>query len=368
MKDTELFVKKILEENYDLGQIVAVSEIKAGDTNNSFMVVANKEEGNECVTENWYVRQYNEAEEERDIIFEHAFEKYFAANVKGEVQTILPIETKSGGTWVVDRFRGKDNYYAVFNVIRGKEPYSWEFNDLSENALDSCAEITAKFHAWGYGFVAPEGSGKSESPLEEQFEEWKDCFRKSVPEKSAEPEVFRRFTDYFVKEVDGLCEAVDFCKAEFLKHKDNLKKCINHKDLNPGNVMFDDDDRVCAVFDMDWCNEDYRLYDIGWMGYQAIASWDQDSWGEVPIDKLERFVELYNKVMIETGCPMGPLNEDETEFLPVMMIIGALKVLADFVYYEEHHHDAYRMFVNTWRFVESVKYMKKYVEENKQEV
>ena len=365
MKDTELFIKEVLDASYSLGEIVEVKEIKAGDTNNSFMAyVKSGNDGDEPVR--WYVRQYNEGEEERDIIFEHALEEYMAERVNGEVQTILPVKTKAGGTWVVEEYKGRKNFYAVFNVISGNEPYSWEYNNMSEAALDSCAEITAKFHAWSYGFRAPEGSGKSESPLEEQFGEWKECFRKGLEAKKEEPEVFRRFTDYFEGEIDELCRIVDFCSGEFAKYKDDLAMCVNHKDLNPGNLMFDDDDRVCAVFDMDWCNYDYRIYDIAWMGYQAIASWDTDSWGKVPVRNLDRFVETYNKVMIERECPLGPLNRSETEFLPVMMIIGAIKVLADFIFYEEHHHDAPRLFVNSWRFIESVKDLKRYVDSKNQ--
>ena len=36
MNDVKDFVKKILQENYDLGEVETVEQIKAGDTNNSF--------------------------------------------------------------------------------------------------------------------------------------------------------------------------------------------------------------------------------------------------------------------------------------------------------------------------------------------
>ncbi|MGI6109610.1 MAG: aminoglycoside phosphotransferase family protein [Eubacteriaceae bacterium] len=359
MKELAEFVKELLSENYEAGTWVSVSAIKAGDTNNSFIATASQN-GTE---KDWYVRQYNIAEQEQEIIYEHAFEKYFHDNVNGEMQTMQPIPAKSGLTWVRKEFNGQENFYAVFNVISGEEPYSWEFNDLSDTALDSCAEITAKFQAWAYGFEGPEGSGRRESPLETQFEEWKELLPLALEQKKQE-KIYDRFTGYFEKEVSYLVNVADFCGKELAIYQKDLKMCINHKDLNPGNVMFDENDKVIAVFDLDWVNTDYRLYDIAWMGYQVLASWDTENWGYVPFDKLDRFVNVYNRTMIERNCPLGPLNEAETKFLPIMMIIGAMKVITDFVFYEDHSQDAYRMFVNTWRFVNSVHYMREYVENN----
>ena len=358
MSEIEKFVGKILTENYDLGKIMGVTKIKEGDTNNSFLALADDEGKNT----QWYVRQYNRFEEEQDIIYEHAFEKYLAERVNGEIQTLLPVPTKTGATWVVEKFEGEDNFYAVFNVINGNEPYSWEFNDLSPNAMRSCAEITAKFHAWGCGFEPPAGSGRHEEPLIDQLDQWVIDFPAALEEKKKSPEIFRRFTDYLEKEIPYLIETSRLCRAELEKVKDDLPMCINHKDMNPGNVMFDDDDNVNAVFDMDWCNMDYRIYDIAWMGYQAIASWDTDAWGAVPVEEIQSFIDNYNRIMIGRNCPLGPLDETELAFLPTMMIIGMLKVLADFICYEDHTHDPYRVFVNTWRFISSVKYMRNYLE------
>ena len=80
------------------------------------------------------------------------------------------------------------------------------------------------------------------------------------------------------------------------------------------------------------------------------------------MDRINRFVDVYNRVMRERQCPLGELNASEVKFLPTMMIIGAMKVIVDFVYYEEHRHEVHRLFANTWRFVNSVKYMRDYVE------
>lgn len=358
--DTVTFVKELLEKNYKLGSDIRIEPIKAGDTNNSFFAWA-KEDG---VETKWYVRQYNPAEKEQDIIYEHAFEKYFDHNVNGEIQTMLPVESKTGNTWVVAENGGQSNFYAVFNIISGREPWFWEYNDMTDEAMDACAKIVAQFQSWAYGFEGPEGSGKREPPLGEQFKRWRTDLLAAYREK-AQDKVFQRFTEYLGRELSFLFETIDFCEAELNKYGDALKICINHKDLNPGNVMFDEDDNITAVFDLDWVNIDYRIYDLAWMGYQAIASWDTDSWGVVPIYKLKRFVEIYNQEIVSRNCPLGPLNEEEKKFLPSMMIIGAMKVIMDFTCYEEHAHDVHRLFVNTWRFVESVRFMRKYVERHR---
>lgn len=361
MKELKSFVKKLLYDNYPIGNILSVDYIKQGDTNNSFFAVSEDKEGN---LTKWYVRQYNLAEEERDIIYEHAFEKYFKDRVAGEIQTMLPLETGSGKTWVEGEYDGENHLYAVFNTMEGLEPYSWEYNNMTQNALNSCADITAKFHAWSYGFEPPAGIDRREPPLEELFEIWKKDLPAYLEEKKKDRN-YQRFTEYFEKEVPFLLDTIDFCAAELKKYKKDLKYCINHKDLNPGNVMFDNDDNIIAVFDMDWVNTDYRLYDIAWMGYQAIASWDVNSWGAVPVEQLDNFMERYNRIMIDRESPLGPLNESETAFLPTMMIIGAIKVVVDFSCYEDHYDEVHRMFCNTWRFVNSIHELRTYVENNK---
>ena len=353
------FITKLLEENYELGNNVKVEPIKAGDTNNSFFAYADKDGKNV----KWYVRQYNPAEQEQDIIFEHALEKYYDKNVNGEIQTMLPKETKDGKTWVVAKFNDQDNFYAVFNVISGLEPYSWEYNDMDDKAMDSCAAIVAKFQSWCYGFVGPEGSGRREAPLAEQFANWRVDLPNAIEEKKKN-KVFKRYSDYLETQADLLMDHTDFCEKQLKKYESKLKKCINHKDLNPGNVMFDENDNVIAVFDLDWANTDYRVYDLAWMAYQAIASWNPKKWGDVPFDKLQRFIDVYNAEMIKRNCPLGPLTKDEEEFLPAMMMIGAMKVIMDFACYEEHAHDVHRVLVNTSRFIESVNIMRRHIEED----
>ena len=358
-KDSEGFVQKLIIDHYDLGIVKRVREIKAGDTNNSFLAFCEKD-GRECT---WYVRQYNPAEEERDIIYEHAFEAYLNARIDKQMQTLLPVHAKDGNTWVLAEYKGQSNFYAVFNKISGREPYSWEYNDLSEEAFVSCAEITAKFQAWGYGFEGPRDGGRREPSLKEQFGNWRMDLPSSIKEKEKNRKVFRRYTDYLRTEEDFLLKTIDFCEAELNRYEGSLKKCINHKDLNPGNLMFDERDRVCGIFDLDWVNLDYRLYDVAWMGYQAIASWDTRSWGIVPLEKMGKFLEIYNQTMLAYGCPLGELTIEERKFLPTMMIIGALKVVMDFACYEEHAHDVHRVFANTWRFVSSIRYMMEHLEE-----
>lgn len=357
------FVKRLLNDNYDIGEITRVEYIKEGDTNNSFFAyVMDPDEGEK----KWYVRQYCTAEEERDVIYEHAFDRYFRERVQGEIQTMVPLETKSGSTWVVSELDGETHIYAMFTTISGFEPYSWEYNAMPQTALDSCADITAKFQTWAYGFVPPEGIERREPPMEALFDIWRKDLPSYLAEKKKDAN-YRRFTDYFQGEIPFLIDTIDFCEKELAKYDKDLKHCINHKDLNPGNVMFDENDHVNAVFDMDWVNTDYRLYDIAWMGYQVIASWDTDSWGAVPVEQLTRFVDRYNKIMVERKCPMGPLNEAEIAFLPTMMIIGAIKVVVDFTCYEDHYDEVHRMFVNTWRFMSSIHELRDYVENIKGE-
>ncbi|MDD4692064.1 hypothetical protein [Eubacterium aggregans] len=94
------------------------------------------------------------------------------------------------------------------------------------------------------------------------------------------------FVKIAAREILFLMDTIDYIEAELAKLKDNLKKCINHKD-----------DHVCAVFDLDWVNEDYRLYDLAWMGYPITASWNVHTWGFIPMNQTQRFLNIYDARM-----------------------------------------------------------------------
>jgi len=350
-------ISSILKTQYDLGDVIKVEAIKEGDTNNSFFAYATQN-GSE---HKWYVRQYNTGESEPELIYEHAFDKFFAERHGDVIDSPVPISNKTGSTWVRAELNGVFNYYAVFNVIKGREPYSWEFNDLTPAAFDGCATATAQFQAWAYGFKGPEGSGCQQEPLMELYKNWREDLKHCFDQKT-DP-MFRRFNEYFAKEMPFFLKTIDFLEAETAKYESKVPMCVNHGDMNPGNVMFDDSDRVCCIFDLDWVADNMRLYDVCWMGYQLMASWDVHAWGDVPLDNIKRFINVYNKTMIDMKCPMGPLTEDEIKFLPTMMMIGIAKVIMDFSCYEDHRGDEYRVFVNTWRFMESLHYIQDHYDE-----
>lgn len=351
------FISDLISVNYPLGKVSRTVEIKQGDTNNSYFTYVQKD-GRE---QKWYVRQYHSGETEAELRYEHAFEKYFSERHGDAIDSPVPVENNAGGTWVKASYDGTENYYAVFNVVTGKEAYSWEFNDLTPRAFDSCAVIVAQFQTWSCGFKKPEGSGIAGESMLSMFDRWrrdlKGCF-----EGKTDP-MFRRFNEYFKKELPFFLDMIDFMESETRKFDGKLPVCINHGDLNPGNVMFDDEDRVCCVFDLDWVAENLRLYDICWMGYQIIASWDVHSWGAVPTENLRRFLEIYDRQIEEMHSPLGVLTDDERKFLPAMMMIGVAKVIMDFACYEDHRGDEYRLFVNTWRFMESLRYIYDHYEE-----
>jgi len=357
MNDLCGFVAKLLSDNYDLGQNIKVAVIKEGDTNNSFFAFADKD----GKTIKWYVRQYNTGEGEPELIYEHAFDKYFAEQHGDVVDSPVPIANKKGSTWVKAEYNAASNYYAVFNVITGREPYSWEFNDLTPKAFDACAVATAQFQAWSYGFKGPEGSGCQQAPLMELYKNWREDLKHCFDEKK-DP-AFRRFNEYFAKEMPFFLSTIDKLEAETAKYEKDMPICVNHGDMNPGNVMFDDDDNVCCIFDLDWVADNMRLYDVCWMGYQIMASWDADKWGFVPVESIKRFLDVYNKTIVDMKCPLGPLSEKEKEFMPTMMMIGIAKVIMDFSCYEDHRGDEYRVFVNTWRFMSSLHYIQEHYEE-----
>jgi Ser/Thr protein kinase RdoA (MazF antagonist) len=314
-------VKAIIESEYDLGKVDQIEKAKLGDTNKSFIAVCEKD----GVRTKYCARQYNYAKQEPEIKYEHAFDLYFNDQVCGEIASPLPIRTKSGGTWVCSEFEKAQNFYAVFKFIQGREPYSWEYNEVSDMAFAECSQITAKFHCWAYNFKKPEGSGRLEPNLLEQIKDWKEKVPMWVESMKGDSHR-RKLYDYCTSQWEYILKRLDFAEAELKKYMDKLPVCIIHEDINPSNLMFDENDKVSAIFDFDWVTEGYRIYDVVWMCHQIVSSWKEDSFGYMKLDQVKKFLSIYNNTINSLNCNLRPLTDEERRFFPAMMILSCMKI------------------------------------------
>lgn len=346
--DLEEHICDIIQKEYDFGQVKSLSKEMIGDTNKNFIAVCEKDD-NEC---EWFIKQYENAKTQNEIIYEHAFMHYFNKRADGRIQSPIVIPNKHGETWVYNKWNGNMNYYAVFDMMKGLQTYSWINNQLSETAFISCSESTAKFHSWAYGFISPDGIIPNTPNIQDQLDIWYkeiQFFLQNIKGKS----FCRLFYDYWDRNLDDLKKQVMFCKKEFGRYNQKLPKCIIHGDLNPSNMMFDEKDHVTHIFDFEWVHENIRIYDIAWVAHQTLSSWDESHLGQMSLEKLCSFLSIYNKTIVNLNGTLSPLTLEESEIFPISIIAVCIKIVRDFISYIYYEPDKN---VVKWYFA-SIKYI-----------
>jgi Ser/Thr protein kinase RdoA (MazF antagonist) len=167
----------------------------------------------------------------------------------------------------------------------------------------------------------------------------------------------RKLYDYCTSQWEYITKRLDFAEAELKKYMDKLPVCIIHEDINPSNLMFDENDKVAAIFDFDWVTEGYRIYDVAWMCHQVVSSWKEDSFGYMKLDQVKKFLSIYNNTIKSLNCNLGPLTDEERHFFPAMMILSCMKINFDFIsyMYDDPNGDTFKWYLYVWKHFKIIK-------------
>jgi Ser/Thr protein kinase RdoA (MazF antagonist) len=312
----------MVQKYWNVWQVFHVAYLSNGVTNLNFKVVCEVEGS----PRTYALKRYEARTTPYMIKFEHAFMNHVQRKSNG--MTTVPITNRCGMTYVRLADDDKEYYWALFSFLPGKDKYTWIFNDVSDTAVYSSGEALAKFHYWGYDFAPPQCGGKTTAL--ERLNEMLDEMENRICELE-KAERHRKFTTYFLQNKDFLYEQIAICKEKYHVYETMLPECFIHQDINPGNMMFDENDAVCAIFDLDWVAKGKRLYDVAWMGHQMLASWKEEILGHIDFNKLAMYIQSYNKTSEVNADVLGKLTEAEIEFYPYMTLITELTVVRDFV-------------------------------------
>jgi homoserine kinase type II len=324
-KDTCKYLEKIVAEYYDLGQMIRVEQSDLGYINVSYELVMLAG----GVKEQYLLRRYRAGSHENKIKFEHALLR----ELHKRRFTLTPglIETKQGHTYleVDDLFGASQNaYLALFTYLPGEDRYSWDQPLCTAEELRGAAEVLALYHNTILGW---EGIGEWQGeriidkiPL--MIEKWKRHARN--PADSS-------FDSHFLREVFFLTNILGKSRyAPVRSVYDGLPHLAIHGDFHPGNLRFSHG-QISGVFDFDWSEMDSRCFDVGLALMYFCSSWENNSNGDLLLDRIETFLESYQEGARAMDA-LGPLSPAELQYLP-RMILAANACIIDWTlddYYE----------------------------------
>ena len=310
-------IRRLMEENYELGELQRVNDIFGGYCNTSYAVWMS---GDDC-TLRYFLRLYNPRVIENEILFEHALVNHLRSNGFTLAAAIVPC--RNGATVVrtppPEHHSGKTALWALFEYLEGEDRYSWTCTDLSEEEFSSAAEVLASLHNCGHGFKKPPGADRVQPQIMNFIPTLKKTFAGLLKEAGD-----RRCDRLFEYNFKPICKALDDASAFGIKFQ-GMPKIPIHCDYHPGNLKYRNG-KCIGIFDFDWSKIDYRLFDLTLGIVYFTSIWHDRSAGLQP-DKFELFLRCYNDACRRFTHTV-PLTEQEQKYFVPMMAIANLYVLS----------------------------------------
>jgi homoserine kinase type II len=332
-------IRRITEEEYDLGGLTRVKEVLGGYCNRSYAVWMTADEQ----VHRYFLRLYNPGVVEKEILFEHALLRHLRSRGFTLAARIIPC--RNGATLVTtpppENHGGTKAFWALFEYLEGEDKYSWTDTHLTDPEFISAAEILAQLHHCGHGFRKPDGADRAQPRIMAFIPTLKQVFTGFL-ERVDHRRSGRLFADNF----ESICQALDHA-ISFDTRFQGMPELPIHCDYHPGNLKYLDEKGV-GIFDFDWSKIDYRLFDVALGLIYFTSLWKTGCAGLRP-DKFSLFLGSYHAACHRLEF-VNPLTEQERKYLGPMLSIANLYVLnwdlVDFFGASDPNDDEYYRYID----------------------
>ena len=311
-------VKRIVENRYELGEFVEARQIHGGTVNTSFKVNIS---ANHKKAVPYFLREYNPLVKASEIRFEHALLNHLRQS--GFNLASVPIPGRDGTTFFQEQASSTeiqaDNFWALFDFLKGKDKYSWTHTDLTAEECASSAGILARLHHHGADFITPAGTQRAQPPIMRFLPIVKQNFADfaAIDLKCQCAEMFTPHAQQMQSIIDAGLDAMD-------SYKGFLKIPI-HCDFHPGNLKFENN-KVVGLFDFDWAKIDYRVFDVALALFYFTAQWRGQDAGCLRLGPFRLFLRVYQETCTCLGN-IPPITASEMRSLVPMLAFANLYVL-----------------------------------------
>ena len=306
-------LKYIVSTKYNIGDLIDFEQIHLGTVNESFIIrTAGK------IKKAYFFRKYNPDKTKNEIEFEHSV----ITHLKEKRFSIVAefIHTKDGKTFV-HRNKGQDDFYAIFDILPGKDKYSWNNSDCCRNDLKNAGGVLAKFHNVVFDLKSEQKrcEPKIMDLLPQIAQNISSCAKKSG--ETPFDICLRKNLDTILSTIDKTLD-VFVCGIQGSEYKD-LVQMVIHCDYHPGNLKFQNN-AITGLFDFDWSKVDVRCFDVALAITYFCAIWEGSGDSSLHMEKVSIFFQTYQKSL---PTDPGPLNGPELKYLPHMIKAANIYVI-----------------------------------------
>jgi len=320
MADMKQVITNVMDNYYDLGKIVEIKKIPIGQMNESFSVKMEKD----GKIKKWFFRYYSIYKTEPEINYELGL--MFHLRKKGFLENACPALTKDGKTHLSITVDGEKRYCAIQEWLEGSEPYGWEYCPIKDAELEDVARVVARIHNLAADFVPASDYVATRPPIEKHVAGYPKNLRFWIGEvhKRGGKEHYYQYMNSRMPKIEDWIHRI----LPMMETATELPRTHIHTDAHPGNFKFDND-KVVGVFDFDWVQVDFRIYEVAFVLTTFGSDWYWDTNGVHFMNRMKIVLDAYNDEVSKIDGMIGKMNQAEWDILPDMMIICNILMLQE---------------------------------------
>jgi len=310
-------LQDIINKYYDIGDIIQIKKLDRGYVNESFVIDTEKA-GKRY---KYFLRKYKRGIREEEVKFEHSVIKHL---MKKKFTLAASIIKRIDGTTYVKEEKEIDNdieeiYFAIFEFLEGEDKYTWDNPLCTDKELKSAGKVLAKYHSNVYDVKAD--GRRYEPKINELLPTISGDLMKYAKRAGS-----TRFDAYFFKNLDNILSVIDKTLSQIdAENYAKLNQLAVHCDYHPGNLKFKNEE-VVGLFDFDWSKIDVRIFDLALAIVYFCSTWEGKDDGDLLLDRVDKFTYTYQDEVTKQNT-VGPMNQNEIDYLPVMIKAANLYVL-----------------------------------------
>ncbi len=273
-----------LAKNYQIGELISVTEIVEGIDNSNFLLKINDW--------NFIFTVFENRINGNDLPFFVNLKLHLASN---KIVCPRPIETKNKGQIITEINHKKSILVTFLNGDILKPRADGYYDNITANHCFEVGEILAKIHIAVADFKLSRVNDLGVEGWQNLFAKFSDLLNQYQPGLK-----------------DQITDILDFVTGSW---QYNLPSGAVHLDLFPDNVFFDSQNKVSGVIDFYFAATDSFIYDFA----ITINAWCFDQNNNFDQEKFKSLMFGYNN--------FRKFSKAELDFLPIALIGAALRFL-----------------------------------------
>lgn len=283
-----------IERHWPIGTIVKIRRIKRGLVNQTFRIDTSDRQRH-------ILRLYHPDITTDRIQKEH--ELLLRLDRVGFALSPRLILPDTGETWkTLTTPHSGHHHMALMTCLPGEDRFRWDAPPLRPSAAAALGDALARYHlaVWGW---PPNNSDP----------------------RANETQVFQRLAKSLGEEPLAMATLAPLASAIAATDRREWPSLIVHGDYHAANVRWSAD-HICGIFDFEYADLNWRLYDVGMAGAYLATDWGPSNEGALRRNLLQAFLHGY-EASLAIGSPLPPLLTGEKAALPRYLALTHLLTL-----------------------------------------